>query len=95
MLERLQKTHPIDNLGPVATAAEVLACQDAIHNVFVDPKVRRYVVDLVHATRRILESVAAEDDAGQLFARLRRRRQAGCAAPAPRCRAAVPRGTDA
>src|SRR5438552_5468109 len=30
MLERLQKTHPIDNLGPVATAAEVIACQDAI-----------------------------------------------------------------
>src|SRR5205807_8726680 len=57
MLQRLQKTHPIDNLGPVATAAEVIACQDAIHNVFVDPKVRRYVLELVHATR-VHEDVA-------------------------------------
>jgi recombination protein RecT len=32
-------------------------------------------LSLVHATRRILQSVAAEDDAGRLFARLRRRRQ--------------------
>jgi 8-oxo-dGTP pyrophosphatase MutT (NUDIX family) len=30
---------------------------------------------LVHATRRILESVAAEEDAARMFARLRRRRQ--------------------
>lgn len=52
MLERLQKSHPIDDLGPVAAAAEFVACQDAVRNVFVDPKVRRYVLELVHATRR-------------------------------------------
>jgi 8-oxo-dGTP pyrophosphatase MutT (NUDIX family) len=32
-------------------------------------------LSLVHATRRILESVAGEEDAGRLFTRLRRRRQ--------------------
>ncbi|MGH7902908.1 MAG: NUDIX domain-containing protein [Candidatus Dormibacteraceae bacterium] len=32
-------------------------------------------VQLVHATRRILESVAGEEDAGSLIARLRRRRR--------------------
>src|SRR5262245_28440953 len=51
MLQRLQKGHPIDDLGPVATAAERQACQEAVRDVFVDDKVRKYVLDLVHATR--------------------------------------------
>src|SRR6476469_6442995 len=41
MLQRLQKSHPIDDLGPVATAAELQACQDAARDVFVDDKVRK------------------------------------------------------
>jgi len=57
MLQRLQKSHPIDDLGPVATAAELQACQDATRDVFVDDKVRKYVLDLVHATR-VHEDVA-------------------------------------
>jgi MoxR-like ATPase len=52
MLLRLQKTHPIDELTPVATAAELLACQEAVRDVIVDDKVRKYVLDVVHATRR-------------------------------------------
>src|SRR4051812_34945678 len=51
MLQRLQKSHPIDEIGPVATAAELIAAQDAVRDVFVDDKVRKYVLDLVHATR--------------------------------------------
>jgi MoxR-like ATPase len=51
MLQRLQRGHPIDELAAVATAAEVLACQDAVREVFVDPKVRRYVLEIVQATR--------------------------------------------
>src|SRR6201997_4169779 len=35
MLQRLQHGHPIDDLGPVASAAEVVACQDAIREVYV------------------------------------------------------------
>jgi len=57
MLQRLQKSHPIDDLGPVATAAELQACQGAVRDVFVDDKVRKYVLDLVHATR-VHEDVA-------------------------------------
>jgi MoxR-like ATPase len=57
MLQRLQKAHPIDDLGAVATAAEMQACQDAVRDVFVDDKVRKYVLDLVHATR-VHEDVA-------------------------------------
>lgn len=51
MLTRLQKTHPIDDLKPVATAEEVIACQDAIRDIFVDEKVKRYILEIVHASR--------------------------------------------
>jgi MoxR-like ATPase len=51
MLQRLQRAHPIDELSPVVTAAEVLACQEAVREVHVDDKVRRYLLELVHATR--------------------------------------------
>src|SRR5687768_15071484 len=36
MLQRLQKAHPIDEIGPVLTAAELTAAQDAVRDVFVD-----------------------------------------------------------
>src|SRR5438046_6307524 len=42
MLQRLQKSHPIDDLASVANAAEVLACQEAVRDVHVDDKVKRY-----------------------------------------------------
>ncbi len=51
MLERLRTSHPIDRLRPVVTAEEVIACQKAIREVHVDPKVRDYILDIVHATR--------------------------------------------
>src|SRR5436309_5244741 len=52
MLQRLQKSHPIDEINPVASAAELIAAQDAVREVFVDDKVRKYALQLVHATRR-------------------------------------------
>jgi MoxR-like ATPase len=51
MLERLQQVHPIDVIQPVATASDILACQQAVREVHVDPKVRRYLLQLVHGTR--------------------------------------------
>ncbi len=51
MLERLQHGHPIDEIGPVATAAEILECQQAVREVYVDDKVRRYLLEVVQATR--------------------------------------------
>src|SRR3954452_13777098 len=38
MLARLQHGHPIDDLQPVVSAAEVLACQEAIREIHVDDK---------------------------------------------------------
>jgi MoxR-like ATPase len=51
MLQRLQRGHPIDNLASVVPADELVACQDAIREVYVDEKVRRYVLEIVHRTR--------------------------------------------
>jgi MoxR-like ATPase len=42
---------PYDELGPVLDAAEVLAMQKAVSRVEVAPVLRRYVVDLLGATR--------------------------------------------
>jgi len=51
MLQRLQVMHPIETLETVATAEDILACQRAVREVYVDPKVNRYIVQLMHATR--------------------------------------------
>ena len=51
MLERMQKQHPIDTLESVATAAELLAAQQAVREIMVHPLVRDYIVRLVHASR--------------------------------------------
>jgi MoxR-like ATPase len=51
MLERLQMGHPIDDLGAVSSAAEIVAAQQAVREVFVDPKIRQYVLDIIQATR--------------------------------------------
>src|SRR5262249_46401168 len=52
MLERLQKSHPINELTPVVPAEEIVACQHLIRQIFVDPKVRRYILEIVHLTRQ-------------------------------------------
>jgi MoxR-like ATPase len=51
MLELLQHSHPIDELQPVVTADELIACQKAVREIYVDDKVRRYLMQIVHDTR--------------------------------------------
>jgi MoxR-like ATPase len=51
MLQRMQRGHPIDEIGPVVQAADILAGQEAVREVHVDDKVRRYILELVKATR--------------------------------------------
>jgi len=51
MLMRLQRGHPIDDLKPVVTADEVLACQDVVREMHMDDKVMRYILEIVHASR--------------------------------------------
>jgi MoxR-like ATPase len=51
MLLRMQKSHPIDDLQPVAKADDILAAQAAIREVHVDDKVRTYILQIVHSSR--------------------------------------------
>src|SRR5262249_41864969 len=51
MLDRLQYSHPIDELQPIVNAQEVIACQEAIREIHVDEKVRNYVLEIVHGSR--------------------------------------------
>jgi MoxR-like ATPase len=51
LLDLLQRAHPLESLTPVVTADELLACQLAIREVQMDDKVRRYLLEIVHATR--------------------------------------------
>jgi MoxR-like ATPase len=51
LLQRLQKSHPIDDLPAMTSAAEITACQEAVRDVHVDPKVLKYLLEIVHQTR--------------------------------------------
>ena len=51
MLTRLQHGHPIDDLKPVVTADDVIACQEAVREIHMDEKVKRYILEVVHASR--------------------------------------------
>jgi MoxR-like ATPase len=51
MLERLQHGHPIEDLQPVVSAQDILACQQAVRQVYVDEKVRQYLLEIVQRTR--------------------------------------------
>ena len=43
--------HPIDALAQVAEAADLVAAQTAVQTVYIDDLIKRYIVDLVGATR--------------------------------------------
>ena len=51
MLDMLQHGHPIDSLEPVVSAEELVACQKTVREIYVDEKVRRYLMQIVHDTR--------------------------------------------
>lgn len=51
MLEMLQRGHPVDKVTPVVSTEEIVACQQKIREVHVDPKVRKYILQIVHDTR--------------------------------------------
>ncbi len=51
MLSMLQHKHPLETIGEVVSAAEIIACQQAVRDVHMDDKVRQYIMEIVHATR--------------------------------------------
>ena len=52
MLEILEGEHPVNQIQPVVSAEELIAAQQAVRQVHVDPKVRRYIVQIVQASRQ-------------------------------------------
>src|SRR5689334_14256773 len=52
MLELLRREHPIDALEPVVSAEDVVDCQKSVREVYVDPKVRDYIVEIVRNSRQ-------------------------------------------
>jgi MoxR-like ATPase len=51
MLQLLEREHPIHSLESVVTINELIQSQQLVKQVFVDPKVRQYVLQIVHETR--------------------------------------------
>ena len=51
MLTRLRKSHPIDDLQACVAAQNILDCQEAIRDIHVDPKLTKYILDIVHGSR--------------------------------------------
>ncbi len=51
ILDRLQLAHPIDSLKAVVSSVEIVECQKLVRKVHVDPKIRKYILQIVHLTR--------------------------------------------
>jgi MoxR-like ATPase len=51
VLDRQMKQHPILSVKPVVERDEVLAMQENVKDVFIEPSLKQYLVDLVWATR--------------------------------------------
>lgn len=51
VLDRQQYVHPIDDLAQKVTVDELLAAQQEIKKIYIDNKVKEYIVDLVRETR--------------------------------------------
>lgn len=52
MLSRLQQSHPIDTLGAVTSAEELLQARRAVRGVMVSDELRRYAASLSQRTRQ-------------------------------------------
>jgi MoxR-like ATPase len=51
ILDRMSKTKSQVNIQPVMTPAEIVQARDLVDEIYVDDKVRHYIIDLVMATR--------------------------------------------
>jgi MoxR-like ATPase len=52
ILELQREHHPVEDIGQIVTADELMAAQAAIKEVYVDDLVKEYIVDLANASRR-------------------------------------------
>ena len=58
--------HPLDRLEPTLTMRDLSGIQEAVEDVYVDPLVERWIVDLVRATRELDEVTIGASVRGSL-----------------------------
>src|SRR5207244_7015144 len=47
-----QQTHPLDTLGQVVEARDLIAAQTGVREIYVDRLIKEYIVAVVEATRK-------------------------------------------
>jgi MoxR-like ATPase len=52
LLDMMKREHPLERLQPILSADDLVLCQRAVRTVHVDPKVRNYITQIVHASRK-------------------------------------------
>ncbi len=51
IMDAQQHQHPIEDLGQVTNADEVMELQRAVRQIYIDPLIKQYIVSLVNSTR--------------------------------------------
>ncbi len=51
IMDAQQQAHPIEDLGQVTNADEVMEVQRAAREIYIDPLIKQYIVSLVNSTR--------------------------------------------
>jgi MoxR-like ATPase len=51
ILNRMAAVEPVLSVAPVLSAADIFELRQMIDRVYVDDKIKRYIVEIVHATR--------------------------------------------
>jgi MoxR-like ATPase len=51
IMEQQQYIHPIEQIGPVVEAEDILMLQNTVKSIYVDDFIKQYIVSLVEATR--------------------------------------------
>jgi MoxR-like ATPase len=66
ILETHGSGEPVDDLGPVLTAADVVKLQEAVTSIYVAPSLKGYIIDVVEATRHERDLVLGVSPRGAL-----------------------------
>lgn len=66
ILERQQYVHPVDEIGQVVSVEELRAAQKAVKDIYIDDKVKDYIVEIVRRTREHQEVYLGSSSRGAL-----------------------------
>lgn len=66
VLSAQQYQHPLENMRQVVTVQEMIAAQNAVKEIYVAEEVKRYIVDLVNATRQHADIYLGSSPRGSL-----------------------------